>query len=425
MFRKRSRTSTRSRRNDTEAELDVILAHKIRLVPTAQQKVYFRQACGVARFTYNWALEHWKTAYEAGEKPSGWALKKQFNALRATKFPWTYEVHRDCTARPFDDIQGAFKNFFRRVKAGDPKPGYPRFKKKDTDRDRFYIACDKVALKGSRIRIPVLGWVKMREALRFNGKVIGATVSRTADQWHVAIQVEVADARRERTGNWVIGVDLGVKVFATLSTGEKILGPKALRSSLVKLRRLSRGHSRKRKGSNNRRKSVMRLARLHLRIHNVRKDHLDKLTTRLCHENQAVGIEDLHVKGMVRNRKLARAISDEGWGSFRWMLGYKALLYGTEIVVHGRWFPSSKTCSDCGFVLEKLPLVLRGWDCPACGVVHDRDVNAALNLKPTTPGYGGSNACGQEGSGSLERENETGLVEAGTDWGEHLRSLER
>jgi len=368
----------------------MILAHKIRLDPTPRQEDYFRRACGTARFTYNWALAAWKASYEAGGRPSGRSLKKQFNAIRSIEYPWSREVHRDCTARSFDDLQSAFQHFFRRVKAGDGKVGFPKFKKKGKSKDSFYVACDKVQFDGERVRIPVLGWVKAREALRFEGTVLGAVVSRTADRWDIAVQVDVGEVHKARSADGVVGVDLGIKTFAALSTGEKIEGPKALRTNLKKLKRLSRRHSRKVKGSIGRKKSAMMLARLHARIANVRKDHLDKLTTKLCRQNQAVGIEDLHVKGMVRNRKLARAISDEGWGQFQWMMSYKGPVYGTEIVVADRWFPSSKTCSDCGHVVEKLPLSVREWDCPACGVVHDRDVNAARNLKPkNVPGGAG------------------------------------
>jgi len=359
----------------------MILAHKIRLDPTPRQEDYFRRACGTARFTYNWALSAWKASYDAGDKPSGRSLKKQFNAVRSVEYPWTRKVHRDCTARPFDNLQNAFQHFFRRVKAGE-KPGYPQFKKKGKCKDGFYIACDKVQFSSRHVRVPVLGWVKMREPLRFAGKVLGVTVSRTADRWDIAVQVDVGEVHKNRSADGVVGVDLGIKTSGTLSTGEKIEGPKALRTNLKKLKWLSRRHSRKVKGSSGRKKSAMRLARLHARIANVRKDYLDKLSTLLCKNHAAIGIEDLYVQGMVLNRKLSRAISDEGWGQFRWMLSYKSLLYGTKIVVADRWFPSSKTCSDCCHVVEKLPLGIREWACPVCGVVHDRDVNAAKNLEP-------------------------------------------
>lgn len=360
----------------------MILAHYIRLVPNAPQEDYFRRACGTARFVYNEALRRWKAAYEAGEKPNGRKLKSEFNAEKYERWPWMRGIHRDAHARPFDDLQTAFGHFFRRVRAGATKVGFPQFKKKGKSKDSFYIACDKIRVNGKRVRLPKIGWVKTREALRFEGKILGATVSRTADQWHVSVQVDVGEVRKERFGDSVVGVDLGIKASATLSSGEVVEGPKALNRNLKRLRRLSRRHSRKQEGSNGRRKSAMRLARLHNRIANIRSDHVHKLVTRLVSENQAVGIEDLAVKNMVRNRRLARQIVDEAWGQFRWQLGYKAPMYGTEIVIHDRWFPSSKTCSDCGHVLEELPLNVRSWMCPMCGVVHDRDVNAAINLKP-------------------------------------------
>uniref|UniRef100_A0A6H1Z8H3 Putative transposase n=1 Tax=viral metagenome TaxID=1070528 RepID=A0A6H1Z8H3_9ZZZZ len=359
----------------------MILAHSIRLDPNDKQKSYFRRACSTSRWAYNWALAEWKKAYEAGEKPSGRALKKKLNAIRHTDFPWTGDVHRDCTARPFDDLQAAFQHFFRRVKSGE-RPGYPKFKKKGRCKDSFYAAADKVRFDGERVRLPVVGWIRTMEALRFDGKVLGVTVSRTADRWHVAVQVDVGDARKDRVGDAVVGVDLGIKASATLSTGEVVDGPKALQAHIKRLKRLSRRHSRKQRGSNNQRKAAMLLAKLHNRIGNIREDHLHKLSTRLVSENQAVGIEGLAVGNMVRNHKLARAILDEGWAELRRMIDYKALMYGTEVVIHDRWFPSSKACSGCGVVKDVLLLSDRVYECDACGVVLDRDHNAALNLRP-------------------------------------------
>lgn len=366
----------------------MIRAHRIRLDPTPRQEDYFRRACGTARKVWNEALEMWQKSYEAGERPNGRTLKLKFNQDKYERFPWMKEIHRDAHARPFDDLQTAFQHFFRRVKAGE-KPGYPRFKKKGKAKDSVYVACDKLRFDGKRIRLPRIGWIKMREALRFEGKALGAVVSRTADQWHVSVQVDVGELSEERTGDGMVGVDLGIKVSATLSTGEVVEGPKALAGNLKRLRRLSRRHSRKEKGSHGRRKSAMRLVRLHNRIANIRSDWTQNLSTRLVSENQAVGIEDLNVSGMVRNRKLARHITDEAWGQLRFQLEYKAPAYGTEIVVHDRWFPSSKTCSGCGVVKKDLPLSERRFRCGACGLVIDRDHNAAINLRPTYPGVAG------------------------------------
>ena len=385
----------------------MILAHKIRLVPTPRQETYFRRACGTSRFVWNEALSMWKAAYEAGEKPSGRALRVQFNATKYQRFPWLKSIHRDAHSRPFDNLQAAFSRFFRRVQAGQT-PGYPQFKKKGKCKDSFYVANDLFRFDGNRVRLPKLGWVRMREPLRLTGKVMGATVSRTANQWHLAVQVEVGDIKKPRTSDGTVGVDLGVKSSAVLSTGEVIQGPKALKSNLKRLRRLSRQHSRKVKGSSNRKKSTLKLARLHLKITNLRADHTHKLTTRLCRENQAIGIEDLAVGNMVRNRRLARSIQDEGWGQFRWQLGYKAPMFGSEVTVHDRWFPSSKTCSTCGLVREgPLPLSVRRWTCGGCETLHDRDLNAAINLRPTIRGHRSSYACGERKAQALSTKQES------------------
>lgn len=353
----------------------MIFAHQIRLVPTTTQEDYLRRACGTARFVWNWALAEWQRSYEAGEKPNGRELKKRFNATKYKQFPWLKDVHRDAHGQPFANLQQAFKAFFEK------RSKYPKFKKKGKCNDAFYIANDRLEIDGQRIRLPKIGWVKTRESLRFEGKITGATVKRLADAWFITIQVDVGEMRKERTGDGIVGVDLGVKTTATLSTGEKINGPKALRVAQKKLIRISREHARRQKGSQNRRKSTMKLARLHRRITWIRHDFINKLTTRLCRENQAVVIEDLHVKGMLKNHSLARSISDEGWGELRRQLEYKAAIYGTKIIVANRWLPSSKRCSVCGEIKKELSLSEREFVCEHCGVVLDRDHNAALNLQ--------------------------------------------
>ena len=354
--------------------IPVTLAHSIRLVPTVKQEQYFAQACGVARFTYNWALAEWSRRYSAGEKPNGMALRKHFNSIRRDQFPWTYEVHRDCTAQPFANLQKAFVGLFKK------RAKYPRFKRKG-QHDSFYIANDKISMTLNRVRIPVLGWVKTREALRFTGKIMGAVVKRVADAWFLVVQVEVDHPERVRSSNETVGVDLGIKTTATHSTGEQVWGPKALRKAQERLRRKARQFSRKTKGSNNSKKARVMLARLHRKVAWIRNDFLHKLTTRLCRENQTVVIEDLNVKGMVKNHCLAQAIQDESWGEFRRQLEYKAPLYGGRVVVASRWFPSSKRCSQCGHIVEKLGLDVRTFCCPCCGFTCDRDHNAAINLK--------------------------------------------
>jgi len=406
------------------------LTHRIALRPTPEQADYFKRACGTARRVWNWALAEWNRQYAAGQKPNAMALKRQFNAIKYSDpawldengQPWLEGIHRDAHSQPFAHLQKAWKRFFKQIEEGariaphdkalrrklreqGVKLAYPpTFKKKGKCRDSFYVANDKFSVSGQTIRLPKIGDVAMTESLRFEGKILGATVCRSADRWFVAIQVEVPDAVfcRPRKGNGVVGVDLGVKAAATLSTGEVIEAPKPLKAALRRLRIRSRRLSRKLEAakvaagfnpkgtlpkgtrlpiSSNRQKSAQALARLHARIANIRADFIHKLTTRLCRENQAVVIEDLHVKGMLANDKLARALSDVGFGMIRRQMEYKVKRYGTLLVVADRWYPSSRLCSVCGWKHEALTLRDREWTCPQCGTHHDRDLNAALNLK--------------------------------------------
>jgi putative transposase len=387
------------------------LTHKIALCPTPEQVDYFKRACGTARRVWNWALNEWNKQYASGGKPNAMALKKQFNAIKYTDpqwldengRPWLRDIHRDAHAQPFAHLAKAWARFFADLKAGKQAHA-PRFKKKGRCRDSFYVANDKFRLDGKTIRLPKIGEVAMTEALRFEGKILGATVSRTADRWFVAVQVEVPDTQfyRRRTSHEVNGVDLGVKAAVTLSNGEVIEAPKPLKAALRRLEIRSRRLSRKLEAakeaaglgrrtylpkgtplsvSNNRQKSVATLARLPARLANLRADFTHKLTTRLCRENQALGIEDLNVKGMLANEKLARAISDIGFGKFRSQIEYKATRYRTRLMIADRWYPSSRLCSVCGWKNEALTLRDREWSCGRCGAHHDRDLNAALNLK--------------------------------------------
>lgn len=379
----------------------MILAHKIALDPNNAQATYFARACGVARFAYNWALAEWKRQYEAWKadnslpKPSQAALRRQLNAVKREQFPWMLDVTKNAPQMAIIQLGQAFQNFF----AGRAR--YPQFRKKGVH-DRFTLTNDQFDIDGSRIRIPNLGWVRMRETLRFEGKITSATVSRVADRWFVSIAVDTPDRSHlpQAENQGAVGVDLGVLALATLSTGEPpIPGPKPHKALLGRLRRLSRSLSRKVKGSANRRKAKAKLARLHASIAVIRSDALHKLTTDLTRRFHTIGIEDLNVRGMVRNRHLSRSIADMGFFEFRRQLEYKAAMRGGQVVVADRFYASSKTCSACGKKLDELPLSVREWACPSCGVVHDRDVNAAINLKNMAVSSTVA-ACGEEGSGS-------------------------
>ena len=370
----------------------MILAHKIALDPTPEQSVYFARACGVARFSYNWALAEWQRQYKAGEKPSEGALRKRLNALKRAEYPWMLEVTKAAPQQAIKNLGAAFKRFF------DGKGKYPKFKKKGIhDSFRAENGPETFTFDGKRIKLPVVGWVKMRETLRFPGKAKSVTVSRVADRWFVSVTVKIEHQVPVRKNHAVCGVDLGVKALATVSDGSVHEGPKALRNSLKKLKRLSRALSRKAKGSANHRKAKAKLARLHARIANIRQDALHKLTTDLIRRFAVIGIEDLNVRGMMRNGNLARAIADMGFFEFRRQLAYKAAMCGSSIVVADRWHPSSKTCSNCGHVVPALPLSVRDWACPECGSVHDRDHNAARNLMNMAVSSTAT-ACGETGS---------------------------
>jgi putative transposase len=372
----------------------MILAHKIALDPTAKQANFLARACGVARFTWNWALAEWNRQYAAG-KPNAMALKKQWNVIKREQFPWIYESPKGANQAPFLNLDKAFQSFFQGVKKR------PTFHHKG-QRDSFYVENDKLQVIRQKVFLPLIGSIRLKEMLRFEfeGKIMGAVVSRTADRWFISIQIELPFFELPRTSDNFIGVDLGLKTFATLSSGEQIEAPKPLKANFKRLRRAQRVLSRRVKGSKRRLKARQRVARIHKRVTDVRIDFLNKLTTRLVRENQVVAVEDLAVKNMVKNRSLARVISDAGWGEFRRQLEYKAQRYGTQILVVGRFYPSSKTCSGCGCVKETLLLSERSYSCEHCGLVMDRDLNAAVNI--LTAGLAGI-ARGPEGSGAACR----------------------
>jgi putative transposase len=378
----------------------MLIAHRIALDPNNVQATYLARAAGVARFAYNWALSEWQRQHVAHQAdpalpaPSQLALRRQLNAIKREQFPWMLDVTKNAPQMAIIQLGEAFKNFFAH------RARYPRFRRKGID-DRFTLTNDQFRMDGKRFHVPKLGRVRMREALRFTGRIVSATVSRRAGRWYVSITVDATEAfllPAENQG--VVGIDLGVSALATLSTGEQWPGPRALRSLLDRLRRLSRSLSHKVKGSRKRDKAKQRLSRLHARIANVRRDGLHKLTTSVTRRFHTIGIEDLNVKGMLANHRLARAIADMGFYELRRQLSYKAAWRGGHVVVVDRWYPSSKTCSCCGYRLQDLALGTRSWICSACGAHHDRDVKAAVNLKNMAMSSIAS-ACGGNGSGPV------------------------
>jgi putative transposase len=359
----------------------MIKAHKIRLNPTPEQAVYFAKAAGTARFVWNWALAEWNRQYEAGEKPTALKLKKQFNKIRREQFAWTWEVTKNASDQPFLDLGKAFTAFFEGLKSGQRK-GRPKFKSKKRSKASFYLANDQCELGDHRIWIPKLGWVNMAENLRLKGKVTGARITKTADWWFVSLTVERPDEMPEKR-HAAIGVDVGLNRLATMSTGEGYENQAFLRTALKKLRQANKRLHRRVKGSKNREKARRQVARLHYRITCLRDDVLHKLTTRLAECYGMVGIEDLNLKGLLKNRKLARSFSDAALGKLLELLASKVEQRGGQIIKVGRFFPSSKTCHSCGWKWEAMELSDRVFLCQnkRCAYyqfAQDRDHNAAL-----------------------------------------------
>ena len=405
---------------------------------TNVQRTLCLKHAGVRRFAYNWGLARKQEARAAGNRmPSAMELHKALNALKATDYPWMYECSKCAPQEALNDLDDAFTHFFRKVKLKKQgqhrgKCGYPKFKSRKKGIGSFRLT-GAIHVFEKSIQLPRLGKLRLKEHgyLPVGAKVAQATVSECAGRWYVSIQVEQAGAEPLPATGPVMGVDLGIKTLAVVSDGREIPNPKALRIRLKKLQRLSRWHSRKQKGSANRKKAQKNLARMHAKMAHTREDALHKATTSLVAKTKpaekrpaVIGIEDLGVSGMLKNRKLARAIADVGLSEFRRQLTYKAEQAGVQVHVVSRWEPSSKTCSSCGWYHADLQLADRVFVCQECGLVIDRDLNAARNLEllaylelMSTASYAGFYACGQGSSGLMETEGETALVEARTEPG--------
>jgi putative transposase len=336
--------------------------------------------------------------FKAGRKtPTAIDLHKELNALKKTELSWMYEVSKCAPQEALRNLDKAFLNFFRRVKlkkVGEftGKVGFPKFKSRRRGLGSFRLT-GAIRLSASRIKLPRLGWLHLKESgyLPTDGvKILSATVSERSGRWFVSLQVEQEIAVEKAQGE-PCGVDLGIKSLAVCSSGREFENPKALRKSLKKLRRAQRELSRRRKGGKNREKSRRKVAFLHYRIANIRSDAIHKATTSIVAKTKpkesrpsVVVIEDLFVSGMLKNHNLARAISDVGFGEFRRQLTYKTEWNGISLLVADRFFPSSKICSACGAINDKLTLSMREWTCD-CGAHHDRDRNAAINLSRYSP----------------------------------------
>jgi putative transposase len=356
----------------------MIKATKYRIYPTKKQRDQFAQHFGCARFVYNWGLERKIESYQkTGKSPSCFDLIKEMVAVLKVENMWLTEVNSQSLQMALRNLDNAFTSFFKK------RGKFPKFKSK---KSRQSFQCPQsvtVDFTKKKLNIPKIKGIKVKVDREFVGKIKTTTISRTpTGKYFASILVDDGLDLPEKNSpkkNDSVGVDLGIKDFAVLSTGEKIANPKNLIKDEKKLAKKSRQLSKKKKGSANRRKARVKLALLHEKVANKRKDFLHKLSKRLISENQAVCLEDLAVANMLKNHRLARHISDTGWGMFRSFCEYKADWYGKTTLVIGRFCPSSKLCDKCGTVNKDLKLKDRVWTC-SCGTTHDRDILAARNI---------------------------------------------
>ena len=371
----------------------VLRSYKTEVKPNDHQKTLFSRCAGVSRFTWNWALARETENHKNGGKYFGeYKNHKALNELKKTDFPWMYDVSKCVPQSALIDLHQAFRRFFK------TKHGYPKFKSRNRGKSSFRV-WKSIHVKYNKIKLPRIGWIRFKEYgyIPIEGiKILSATVSERAGHWFVSVACEQNIEVPENHGT-AVGVDLGITHLATLSDGTYYESPRPLKRKLRKLKHLNQDLSRKKKGSNNRTKAKQRLSVLYYRIACVRNDALHKLTTYLAKNHSKVVIEDLAVSGMLKNHHLAQAISDLGWGEFRRQLEYKCIWYGSELVVADRFFPSSKMCSNCGNIKKDLKLSTRVYKCKRCGLVIDRDLNAARNLvsQVAVSSTETLNACGE------------------------------
>ncbi|WP_055714719.1 RNA-guided endonuclease InsQ/TnpB family protein [Streptomyces torulosus] len=378
------------------------LRYSFRLYPDTGQQTALAKAFGCARVVFNDAVRAREDARKAGQRfPTAGELSRRLitEAKRTGERAWLGEVSAVVLQQSLRDAEAAYRNFFTSLKGArkGPKLGAPRFKsRKDARQSVRFTANARWSITGSgRLNLPKIGAVKVKWSRTLPATPTSVTVVMDAAGRYVASFVidtdSVADQARMPETDRTIGIDLGLTHFAVLSDGTKIDSPRFLRRAEKKLKKAQQELSRKQKGSNNRAKARLKVARAHAEVTDARREFHHQLSTKLISENQGIAVEDLSVKGLART-KLAKSVHDPGWASFISMLEYKAERYGRTLVKIGRFTPTSQTCSTCGTVDGPKPLHVREWTCTACGTVHDRDINAAINVK-TAAGLAAS-ACG-------------------------------
>lgn len=393
-------------------------AYKVEIKPNNIQKTFLNKSIGVARLAYNWGLNLCIERYKQSNKYIGAiGLHKELCAIKVAEFPFMYEVSKSAPQNALRDLDKAFSNYFKALKKKQ-KVGFPKFKSKKNSKQTFRIDGLNIKVEANRIKLPKIGWIRLKESDYIpttNVKYLNATISKEIDRYYISVAIQEEVNVEDKQVEEIIGVDLGIKELATCSNGEVYANPKFINKYSSKLKREQRCLSKRQKDSKNKAKQRLIVAKVHKKIRNSRLDALHKTTSSITKTKcRIIVLEDLNVKGMLKNHKLAKAITDSSFYELKRQITYKTFFYGGEVHLINRYFPSSKACSNCGTVKEDLKLSDRTYNCSDCGFSLDRDLNAAINIeKYYTESSSEINAFGENvrlGSSLLEHSS---LVELG------------